>query len=63
MKISVRYSPSDTGDKRTTIDLDDLELTREQWDQMSNEEREEKIQLYVDGFDQPFYSVDSFEAE
>lgn len=44
-------------EKKFSLDLSDLDVTDEQWDKMSLDERQSLIQGEVDGFDQPYWQV------
>ena len=59
--IKVNWSISQSsGIKR--IDVSDLPVTEEQWEEMNAEERKQIVQEYLDGEpDQPYMVVDYFE--
>lgn len=61
MKISVKLEVSEnTGHK--TFDLDDLDITEQKWNEMSDSEKRSLIETAVfDLPEQPYWMVDSFE--
>lgn len=64
MRIEIKYSCSENDRTRTThVTLDELGYSQEDWDKLTDNERLEQIEIYVDGFDQPYYAVESFDAK
>ena len=60
MKISVKLGASETTGNET-FDLEDLGLTQEEWDLMSESEKNIVIENAVfEQNDQPYWMVDSF---
>ena len=61
MKISVKLGVSQNLDYRT-FDLDDLGVTEQDWNEMTELEKEEFLQKEVFGLpDQPYWMVESFD--
>lgn len=63
MKINCKL---DVSQKSTThqFELDDFNLTREEWDSMSEEEKFQKIHNEVlDMYEQPYWTLDRFEVK
>lgn len=64
MKIEVKYASSESDRTRTTsITIDELGYDEESWNSLSDSEQEERIQIYVDGFDQPYFVVEGFNIQ
>jgi hypothetical protein len=60
MKISVTLCPSQSSDHKT-IDLDDLGLTEQEWNELNKDAQEEKLNEYLaDLPEQPYWMVDRF---
>ena len=63
MKISVKLGASETTGNET-FDLEDLGLTQEEWDLMSESEKHKVIKEVVFAQNnQPYWVVDSFEVK
>lgn len=63
MKISVKLEVSENS-KHHTFDLDDLDLIKEQWETMSDSQKQDAIEKAVfDLPDQPYWMVDSFKEK
>jgi hypothetical protein len=63
MKIKVKLLPSEERG-RVTFSLDELELTKEEWNAMTEEEKLNVIQKAVDELpEQPYWFVDYFDEE
>ena len=61
MKIEVSLGVS-SNSNFVNISLEDLNLTKEEWDELSQEAKDEAIQNYVfDMNDQPYWMVDKYE--
>ena len=61
MKISVNLEPSEENGHQT-FDLEDLELTEQQWNNLSDEERKDAIQNAVNNLhEHPYWVAVSFE--
>ena len=59
MQVKVTISASET--KRSfNVSLEDLGTTDEDWAEMTDESRKKLIEEYIDGFDQPYWGIDSF---
>jgi len=59
-KIKVEMTPNTTINVMT-IDLDELGITKEEWEQMDNEDKEETINNYIGDLpEQPYWMVDTF---
>jgi len=59
-KISIELGVSERS-RNLSCDLEDLNLTEDQWDSMTYEAKEQCVQEWVDGLsDQPCWVVDSF---
>lgn len=64
MRIEIKYYCSENDRTRTThVTLDELGYSQEDWDKLTDNERLEQIEIYVDRFDQPYYEVESFDTE
>jgi hypothetical protein len=60
MKITVNFSPSEKRGK-VTVSLEGLNLTKEEWNAMTKEEKENVIVKAVDELpEQPYWFVDFF---
>jgi|JI10StandDraft_1071094.scaffolds.fasta_scaffold79961_3 hypothetical protein len=59
MQVKVTISASETR-KSFNVSLEDLGTTDEDWAEMTDESREKLIEEYIDGFDQPYWGIDSF---
>ena len=59
MQVKVTISASETR-KSFNLSLEDLGTTDEDWAEMTDESREKLIEEYIDGFDQPYWGIDSF---
>ena len=59
MQVKVTISASETR-KSFNVSLEDLGTTDEDWAEMTDESREKLIDEYIDGFDQPYWGIDSF---
>lgn len=60
MKISVTLCPSQSSDHKM-IDLDDLELTEQEWNELDKDAQEEKLNEYLSQLpEQPYWMVDTF---
>jgi 6-phosphogluconolactonase/glucosamine-6-phosphate isomerase/deaminase len=63
MKITVKILPSKKRVK-VTFSLDELNLTKKQWNAMTGEEKLKVIQKAVDELpEQPYWLVESFDTE
>lgn len=63
MKISVKLGVSEETGHRIFY-LDDLGLTKEEWDEMNDKQRHDAIEQAVfDLPEQPYWMVDSFDAD
>ena len=62
MQVKVTISASETR-KSFNVSLEDLGTTDEDWAEMTDESREKLIEEYIDGFDQPYWGIDSFYAK
>lgn len=61
MKISVKLEVSESRGHHT-FDLDDLGVTKEEWEEMSDSEKHDAIEKAVfDLREQPYWCVDSFD--
>ena len=59
-KVKVTLDVNQRRDTKT-FDLEDMNLTQEKWDKMSNPEKSRHIQAVLDEqSDQPFWVVDKF---
>lgn len=60
MKIKVEMTPNITTNVMT-MDLEDLGVTEEQWNEMDDENKEETINNYIGNLpEQPYWMVDTF---
>ena len=59
MQVKVTISASETR-KSFNVSPEDLGTTDEDWAEMTDESREKLIEEYIDGFDQPYWGIDSF---
>jgi hypothetical protein len=59
MQVKVTISASETR-KSFNVSLEDLGTIDEDWAEMTDESREKLIEEYIDGFDQPYWGIDSF---
>jgi hypothetical protein len=60
MTILVKLEVSNIS-KKVTFDLDDLEVTKEEWEKMSDKEKYDAIQKAVDDLpEQPYWTVEYF---
>lgn len=60
MTISVTLCPSQSSDHKT-IDLGDLGLTEQEWNELNEDAQEEKLNEYLaDLPEQPYWMVDRF---
>lgn len=58
MKLKIRLTANKTTDFES-LTLDDLDLTVEQWESMSDEEKNDAVQNYVHDLpEQPYWVVD-----
>lgn len=63
MKIVVEMTPNTTTNVMT-IDLEDLDVTEQEWNEMNNEDKEETINNYIGNLpEQPYWMVDTFREE
>lgn len=63
MKISVKLEVSQLR-SHATFDLEDLNLTKEEWDQLSYEAKQEAVKEAIyDLPDQPYWCLDSFKEQ
>lgn len=63
MKITVRADASETV-RHFTYYLSDYDMTDEEWEKMSNEERNAKLQEWLDGEPEtPVWIVDRYEEK
>lgn len=63
MKISVKLEVSESRGHHT-FDLDDLGVTKEEWEQMSDSEKHDAVEKAVfDLPEQPYWCVDSFDEK
>ncbi len=63
MKIYVKLEASETT-SHARFDLEDLNVTEKEWNDMPFEEKQELVKNAVyDLPDQPYWSLESFEAE
>lgn len=58
-QVIVKLSASEYK-KTVSVSLEDLGTTDEDWAEMTDESREKLIEEYIDGFDQPYWGIDSF---
>lgn len=64
MNIEVQYASSESDRTRTTsISLNELGYDEDSWNKLTESEQEEQIQIYVDGFDQPYFVVEGFNIQ
>lgn len=60
MKIKVEMTPNTTTNVMT-IDLEYLDVTEQEWNEMDNEDKEEIINNYIGNLpEQPYWMVDTF---
>lgn len=60
MEIKVEMTPNTTTNVMT-IDLEDLDVTEQEWNEMNNEDKEETINNYIGNLpEQPYWMVDTF---
>lgn len=63
MKIKVEMTPNTTTNVMT-IDLEDLDVTEQEWNEMDNEDKEETINNYISNVpEQPYWMVDTFDEQ
>ena len=63
MKIQVTISPSQVHQRRLVFDLDDFDISEQDWAMMSKQEQASAICEMVDGLDQPYWVVDDFNEQ
>lgn len=61
IKVNIEASQTQSS---LSIDLDDLGINKSDWDEMSEDKKEEQIRNYVlDMNDQPYWVLDKFEED
>lgn len=49
--------------KTYIIEYEDMDVSEEEWKQMSKEEKKQKIEDFVSGFDPAYWEIDEFNDE
>lgn len=62
MKIKLNIAPSTTEPKTITLTLADLELTEQEWAEMTEEDRKDEIYTAINGFDDLVWVVEKIEV-
>ena len=61
--MKVELENSGPSNRTINILLGDIGFTQDQWDSLSDDEKRDEIVNYIDGVDQPYWRLVSFEDE
>lgn len=63
LKIKISLEASETSHK-TTVDIEDLGFTTNEWDLLAENQKQKAVQKYVMGLqEQPYWMLDNFETD